>query len=368
MTTDLHSSCRELRPLQRIPPSRFLQLQQCALREVWQANGKTPLIPISPSARLGSIAHHVLELAGRGRLSGTQELDGAWDDAISRVQEEMRRNGEQHLLPLRKHAFRYEVKKRLTFAAAERIIDSRPDEPAPTGTSVAVAGSEIWLESKDGRVGGFIDRIIPHEDGVEILDYKTGAVTEERTGNVKSAYKVQLLLYAALYNEVYGEWPAKLTLSSLGGILREVHVDPARALSLMEEARIRLSEVNKLIATHPVADELANPSPAACEYCYYRPGCKQYWRSRGDTPEWPVDIAGNVAGVSTLGNGTLRALIETADGTVAVRGLSPARFAFLKKGAGGVMLCNLRPEPAKGSYAQRSITTGYPWNHETAGR
>ena len=368
MTTDLHSFCEELRPLQRISPSRFLHLQQCALREVWQADGKTPLIPISPSARLGSIAHHVLELAGRGRLRGTQELDGAWDDAVSRIQEEMRRTGEKHLLPLRKHAFRYEVKKRLTFAAAERIIDSRPDESAPTGTPVAVAGSEIWLESKDGHVGGFIDRIIPHEDGVEILDYKTGPVTDERTGNVKSAYEVQLLLYAALYNEVYGEWPAKLTLRSLDSAPREVQLDPASALSLMEEARTRLSEVNTLIATHPVADELANPSPATCEYCCYRPACKQYWRSRIETPEWPVDITGNVTEVSMLGNGMLRALVETDGGTVAIRGLSPARFGFLMKGAGGVMLCNLRREPAKGSYAQRSITVGYPWNDEIVGR
>ena len=334
-------------------------MKECALREVWRANRKLPLLPVSPAAKLGSVAHKILELVSRGHID-KDSLQEAWDEAVARVEEQMHEAGEDHLFPLRDSAQRYEVKKRLTFAAVHRITSAHPSEPPSTpvqgGTDV---GAEVWLESADGLLGGFVDRIVPGDHGVEILDYKTGAVTEHETGDVKAAYEVQLLLYAGLYQEKTDDWPAKLTLATLGGTQHDVSLDTIRSRELMDEARANLRELNELVSGGASPEQLASPSAAACAFCGYRPACKRYWTERGPDMDWPVDVTGTVRTVTVLGNGTLRVTIDTGDGIASVRGLSTERFGFLVDGVENVVLCNLRPDPAKDSYRQAPMTTGY---------
>jgi RecB family exonuclease len=323
---------------------------------VWQANGATPLLPISPSARLGSVAHRVLEISARGRVKA-EDLAGTWDEAVSRIEEEMRRHGEAHLVPLSENAPRYEVKKRLTLDAAAHIVHNLPSGPrVRDGVS---AEAEVWLESRDKLLGGFVDRLVVRHDGTEIIDYKTGAITEEGTGKVKRAYEVQLLLYAALYHDERGAWPARLTLRSMSGENVNVQLDPASAIGLLVEARAKLSEINELVAKDSEPDALARPSAVACANCGYRPVCGEYWREKGPMPPWPTDVAGKLTEVTALGNGTLRAVIETGEGIVAVRGLSPERFEFLRARPDRVILCNLKQDEAEGCYVQTRMTKAY---------
>lgn len=347
-----------LSPLRRISPSRYHQFKQCTLREVWQANGKPPILSVSPAARLGSVAHKILELAGRRRID-SETLDEAWDDAVSDIEQKMRHAGEEHLLPLCNSVQRYEVKKSLTFAAARRITAEHPAGFIPEATDGPAARSEVWLESRDGLLGGFVDRIVPGEYGVEIVDYKTGAVTEQQTGNVRVAYEVQLLLYAGLYHENGGEWPARLTLITLAGAKHDVPMDTAKAHQLVDEARAKLIEINALISAGIPPESLASPSPAACAFCGYRPACKKYWEKREQSPEWPTDVSGTLSSVTMLGNGTLFIVLGTGEQRVTVRGLSAGRFAFLMQDVPAAMLCNLRSDVAKASYKQTHLTTGY---------
>ena len=62
--------------LKTISPSRFTALQECALREVWAASQTPQLLPSSPSARLGSIIHRLLQEAGEGRLINLASAEG----------------------------------------------------------------------------------------------------------------------------------------------------------------------------------------------------------------------------------------------------------------------------------------------------
>ena len=76
--------------------------------------------------------------------------------------------------------------------------------------------------SIDARLA--IDRIVAGSDGVTISDFKSGAVLEDATDNdseIKVEYKVQLMLYAALYKIAKGEWPRRLLLRSNGCKHRE---------------------------------------------------------------------------------------------------------------------------------------------------
>ena len=212
-----------------------------------------------------------------------------------------------------------------------------------------------------GRLlGGFVDKIVQCEHGAELIDYKTGEITDQATGDVRASYEVQLLLYAGLYHDSQGEWPCKLTLTTLYGIERDVPLDRTRSLKLMNEARDKLRELNELITEGFPPERFATPSPSACTFCSYRPACKQYWRVRGEEPDWPADLSGILTDVKTLGQGTLRVVIDTGRRNARVRGLSPKRFTFINEGVKGILLCNLKPDVTKDSYIQTPLTAGYP--------
>lgn len=318
----------------------------------------SPILPVSPAVRLGLVAHKILELAGRGRID-TKSLHVAWDEAVTQVEEQMRCAGEDHLIPLCNSAQRYEVKKRLTFEAVRRVIAGHQSGYTPTTTDTRATGVEVWLESEDGLLGGFVDRILAGKQGIELLDFKTGAVTERETGDVKVGYEIQLLLYAGLYYENRGEWPALLTLINLAGVRHDVPLDTGRICQLMDEARARLGEINELIASGAPPESLAKPSPAACAFCRFRPACKEYWKKRVLSPEWPVDVLGTLIGVTILGNGTLFLTLKSIEGEVTVRGLSPERFGFLTEDVHTAMICDLRADITWVSFRQTNLTTAY---------
>ena len=351
----------DLQPMLRISPSRYHQLLQCPLREIWSSARLQHLLPVSPAARLGSVSHKVLELAGQGKVHTLQQLQEAWDSEARNVEAEMSESRtEKHLVPLLKNAYRYEVKKRLTFAVAGEIVESRSGRK-PASSEDQKTESEAWLETEDGRLGGFVDLIVHRENGAEIVDYKTGAVMEPggEKDEVKVAYEVQLSLYAAIYHEVRGEWPVSLTLKTLDGKAYNVPLDKDRCSQLAEEAREKQDGIREMIDKGSDQEHFASPSPDACCFCAYRPACRKYWRIRSDCPEWPLDVSGDLMEICILGNGSIRAVIDSEQGAVAVRGLSPGRFGFLGKDAKRVMLCNLRRDSSEGFYIQTPLTSGY---------
>lgn len=347
---------RELEPLKRLSPSRYYQLKSCPLKEALQANRIPSMLPVAPAARLGSVAHRVLELAGQGCVATLEET---WEEVLRQVENEMSEADEGMLLPLRESAQRYEVKKRLTFSAAQKIMDSFSHTEVSSATHLKTIGAEIWLESADGLIGGYVDRIVPIGQGVEIQDYKTGTVLEQETGDVKDAYESQLHLYAGLYYETTGDWPLKLTISSFGGRNYDIPVNTDRAFQLMNDARAELVELNGYIRSGYPLEGIARPSANACFFCGYRPACNPYWQARSSDRVWPADAKGPLVEVSRLGNGSLRAVIDDVAGMATVRGMPAERFSFLLEEPKAVMICDLRHDTVGGVYKPSKKTTGY---------
>ena len=351
----------DLQPIARISASRYHALLQCPLRAIWSSARQSPLLPVSPAARLGSVSHKVLELAGLGKVNTFQGLHKAWRSEVGNVEAEMSESmTDRHLVPLRKHAYRYEVKKRLTFAVAGQIVERRCRR-TPVSSEDRKTESEVWLETEDGRLGGFVDLIVHRMNGTEIVDYKTGPVTEPQGegDQVKVAYELQLSFYAVIYHEIRGEWPMRLTLKSLDGKAYNVPLDKGRCFQLAEDARKRQDRISEMIGKGIDQEHFATPAPDACCFCAYRPACRKYWRVRSFEPGWPLDVSGDLLEISLLGNGSLRTVIDSEQGVVAVRGLSPERFGFLEKDVKRVMLCNLGRDSSEGFCVQTPLTFGY---------
>ena len=328
------------KPLRRVSPSRYIAMKTCLLREVWASSGNEPLLPPSPLARLGSVIHCLFEVAGRGQFDGNvdEQVNSKWDYLISNVEKEMARSPlTQHLAPMIRSIPDLQVRKlRACRRAAEIAEAAAHTRKVRYEGSSKHAGFEVWVESDDRLVGGFIDRVTLTKKGVVLSDYKTGVILEHGAGKgaskLKSEYEAQLQLYAALYHLRFGVWPIRLEVLPLQGAAVDVSFNPedadrllAEAIAFLRSSNRRLAESQNGIAR---SAELASPQPVHCRFCLFRPACQVYWHARNEAPtgKWPIDLRGYVLELTRLRNGKLSLRIGEGDSLASssftVRGLT----------------------------------------------
>lgn len=318
-----------LNPLQRISPSRYTQMIKCRLRGVWQGNYYSVLLPTSPTARLGIVAHKLLQLSAEAKLStyNHANVESRWNELTQEIEQAMSNNWlERHLVPLQASVPRYEVVKQRALATAAEIAKSNyhlrqrlaPMVQAPVG------GAEQRIQTPDGSIAGSIDRVVITDEGAVIQDYKTGDLLDDLDGKVqvKPEYRTQIMLYAALWAQDTGTWPIRLELLPLTGDPVQVPFEPAECLALIEHARTILRDLNTYIASESARAEIecsrdiASPSPEVCGMCQYRPLCPAYLRADkfGEVdPRWPKDIIGVVNSIDILQNSKLRLSVRSID-------------------------------------------------------
>jgi len=369
-------------PLKRISPSRYTALKECALREIWSAARQQALLPPSPTAKLGGAIHRLLEEAGRERFVTMQAVEKRWASLVDEIEEQMAQSWlERPLIPLRIMVPDYEVRKIRACRKAFEI--SQESSFVPHGTKARPGvGFEVWVQSLEGLIGGFIDQVQESSDGPVLRDYKSGYVLAKREAdgepNIKGEYEAQLRLYAALYQSAFKHWPARLEIIPLQGTSRVVELQSTECARLLDEAGALLKQINAQIRelTARSAEDkefcLASPSPSICRYCLFRPGCRAYQKARDDTSEapWPGDVWGMVIEVRKLGNGRTNIGLQVTKRpyTVAqIRGLNsdPGRHPALQVIRVGdqVALYNLRGSTA-GSYSETSSTVIYKLSEE----
>ena len=280
-------------------------------------SGNQPLLPPLPYAELGSIAHQILEAAGRGELESDRndKIEVVWDALVSEAEARMLLSPlRQHQVPLSQSVPDLQVRKLRTCQRAAEI--AQEVSQGIGGRSEQFHRStrfELWVESDDGQVGGFIDCVSTTAEGIVLSDYKSGAILElehdDRLGELKAAYRIQMELYAALYSQKEGIWPVGLKIIPLQGKTLDVHLDPAHAELLLDEAKACLQSANARIAAVETgaadATVLASPQPGNCRWCLFRPACKAYWSARRQDAagKWPVDVRGIVQQSMHLRNG-----------------------------------------------------------------
>jgi hypothetical protein len=322
--------------IDRISPSRFVALSSCILRELWATPERSPLLPASPRARLGTVVHKLLALASNGLLVGSEEsIKNAWTGIIVDVESRMSISWiERSLVPLSRTVNDFEVQRLRAWNRAMHLM--QPAGPAE-GHAIQTKGfgCEIWVQSKDGAVGGYIDAVYRGESGPVIRDFKTGPIlegngTDEAT--IQPDYLVQVKLYAALYHETFGLWPTHVELVPVQGEALTMRVEQSDCGEILQAAKRKRVEVNNLIKTALLKGEegvrsLASPSVSNCRFCLWRPGCSAYLE-RSETAggsEWPADIRGTVTTIQQLGNGRLLLVVRNTEGEEKkVRQLDPS--------------------------------------------
>jgi hypothetical protein len=360
--------------LARISPSRYLALEEGALREAWSANGADALLPLHPSARLGTAIHGILESAGKGDLGfGDQEaVERAWNESVIALEEEMRQSWlERSLLPLSKTINQFEVQRLRTVRKACEISSSLKGPSKPPQPGRAGLGFELWVSTPKGEIGGFIDHAYEIDGRVVLEDYKTGLVLEQNSDGedtLKTDYLTQLHIYAALYFFTFGKWPRQLQVVTTQGPPVTVSVDKERSLELALAAKSKLSAINETILRPGTGDkdirrDLAAPSASACKRCLFRPNCDPYAEARAKNQgSWPNDIRGPLKDRRTFANGYTSLTIEHDGSLCAVRSVSPGvRHPGLETAKPGdtIGCFNLRKGTGESQYQETPYTTIY---------
>ncbi len=302
--------------LRRLSPSRGLSLNVCPLREIWRGARHPRLLPRHPAAVLGTVAHKLLEDVGCGRITvpGQDAVSEHWDLLVGETEKEMNTNWlERSIVPLSRTARDYAVRKIRACKHGARLAETSLCRGADKKPESVCTGFEIWVESRDKLVGGFIDEAYYDQTDLVIRDYKTGAVHGVTPGNgglLKQDYVLQLKIYAVLFQETHGRWPDRLELVPVAGDAVEVPYKRNDCVGLLGKMREALTRVNAKVSDGVPPEQLAQPSPVACAFCEFRPVCKRYKQQRAENWDGPpADVAGQIQEIARLPNG-LRIKLE----------------------------------------------------------
>jgi CRISPR/Cas system-associated exonuclease Cas4 (RecB family) len=117
--------------------------------------------------------------------------------------------------------------------------------------------TEQQYVSEEYHVQGFIDAIEEIDDIVRIIDYKTSA-----SNDISSEYRLQLAIYALLYNEKHGRLPQKVGINFLRDVEKFLDVDD----ELIEHAKREIAMVHRKTLSDSKGDYPLIPQPL-CRWC-----------------------------------------------------------------------------------------------------
>jgi len=237
---------------------------------------------------LGRVVHRVIEKA----LSGQYEAGVAdsakdvarrlWQECEEEAWDELQSEWapaeppDPHTWPF--YAQRKVQTVRAISAVTETGISSTPRK---YGQAEKFEGQPVlpWVErplSDDARqIRGTPDRVERRDDGVWVVDLKTGANQGKPTANQRD----QLLLYAHLVSTNLGERPVGLSVETPDG--HEFSLDFAWSDVEQHVETLLGLRASFNAAQWPLQ---GSPSEQACRYCAYQGLCRDFYSAR--EPDW----------------------------------------------------------------------------------
>lgn len=321
-----------LQPLKTASPSQANEmLEGCPLRVLVQHPINKGTCPAGlgehPASAIGTALHQLEESARRGMDAwSTKQVDDELKRLLHLQEERLLAASplNERLMPLAQHQY---FKKRrfraIQDAKAIRDRQTTGNEEATfgSGSGHRLFGSEVtvWDLEEDwpaslGMEGcpegvlvkGSVDLVELVGNSVHISDLKSGDVLDA-LGEVKSAYRTQILLYAALwirtarYRHAFVASEENITLQ-LRGYDGQHDIELGNHEHLLQEVRQNLLATRERIDTNSgalghLASELAVPNARNCQYCRHRTGCEPYHTEmlEADLDQMqPFDLAGVV--------------------------------------------------------------------------
>lgn len=286
--------------IQPIKPSQHWQNRLCAYKYVLSCCPDATQLPASPRAELGTLVHKLLQWSSSRRATGVSLSDAEkkFDELLSKREAELAAD------PLTTSISNLRNSCDVFLRRRHAAITHAQHPPMPN-RAISSAGktkihTEEGLKSPDGLVTGTMDAVYECGDDIQVVDKKTGDVTER--GEIKESYKEQLYLYAGLIDECIGRMPSKLILIDGDNRRWDLQFSPEQIRSNYRAAKEWLETIKAEISEKPNdVTQLAEPRPENCRICQYRPACRPYWTaSRLNAGGFPSDFSSRIASISTL--------------------------------------------------------------------
>ena len=344
--------------IKRISPSQFYSMKNCAYKSLLaEAFDNKPLLPLSPNAYFGTVLHKMLELIAKGIVKSEDDFNTEFDKQVKALEEDLKQKGFDFFVPLKVKLRNFGLKK----IQLKKHLRSESEKITSLGN--IKFHSEKWFESNDKLIDGKVDLVIENGNEIEIIDFKTGAITQdclddegEIYSDVKNEYKEQLKLYAYLYFENTNKFPTDLSLVDLAKQKFPVEFSEEECKSLFDEAKSLLKSTNDSINTKSFS---ANPKQENCKYCLYRPACS-FFHKKLETDFSFNDVLGEIKDVKKFQNGNVSIFLQNGNMNLTIKNFSVEEFDELNRNKNKqIRIYNLRKEAKEFVYSVTDTTIIY---------
>lgn len=348
----------QYQPVARITPSSFTALKGCHFKFILsRAIIEKSILPVSIHSYKGTVAHSILEHISRGNIYDEETFLKFIDIELAAIDEKILKDGNDIYFPLRKKLQNFGLFK----ISLRNFLKEKKNQKTPNSPSKF--SSEMWCESKDKQVGGKIDLIAEYPSHVEIIDFKTGAITEEmmddegeKVEEIKIDYQEQLKLYAALYYEHTGIVPRVLNLVDLKRTKFEVAFTIDECLELLSKAKKLLKIVNNEISCGTF---VTCPSVVNCRFCLNRPACQSY-QSALVYGLKTNDIRGKIVKTQKFLNGNVSLFLQTQNGNALVKNFDISFYESFNNAIGKtITVYNIKVDKMENSFLATNMTRIY---------
>jgi len=344
--------------IKRISPSQFYSMKNCAYKSLLaEAFDKKPLLPLSPNAYFGTVLHKMLELISKGIVKSEDDFNVEFDKQVKALEEDLQSNGLGFFVPLKIKLKNFGLKK----IQLKKHLRSEAEQP--TSSNSINFHSEKWFESQDKLIGGKVDLVVEYGNNVEIIDFKTGAITQdclddegEIYSDVKNEYKEQLKLYAYLYFENTNKFPTDLSLVDLAKQKFSIEFSEEECRAVFNEAKTLLKSTNDCINTNVFS---ANPKVENCKYCLYRPACS-FFQKKLETDFSFNDVLGEIIDVKKFQNGNVSVFLQCGNKNLTIKNFTSEQFEELNDSKNKqIIIYNVRKEATEFVYSVADTTMIY---------
>lgn len=344
--------------IKRISPSQFYSMKNCAYKSLLaEAFDKKPLLPLSPNAYFGTVSHKMLELISKGIVKNEDDFNVEFDKQVKAIEDDFQSNGLDFFVPLKIKLKNFGLKK----IQLKKHLRNKAEQP--TSSNGINFHSEKWFESQDKLIGGKVDLIIEKRDNIEIIDFKTGAITQdclddegETYSDIKIEYKEQLKLYAYLYFENTNKFPTDLSLVDLAKQKFSIEFSEEECKAVFDEAKTLLRSTNDCINTKVFP---ANPNEENCKYCLNRPACS-FFQKKLETDFSFNDVLGEIKEVKKFQNGNVNVFLQNGNNYITIKNFSSEKFDELNRSKNKqIRIYNIRKESTEFVYSVTDTTMIY---------
>ena len=226
---------------------------------------------------LGTVIHQVLEKArivDKDSENLRIRAETIWNQVVEKMEKDLQTSPlDKYLLPIRKWK-NYFVLQQRTVRRYEEIASSH-------GISeTQIIASERKFESIRYGFTGKPDLILRRTNGLVITDYKSSDLpddSESREEKIES-WQQQILFYAAIIKETFGELPVKGEIRLLNSEVIHTPIDLQKVEALSEEAQALKEDYNMKVEMGAAHSELAKYSVESCAFCEFKGACNTFWK------------------------------------------------------------------------------------------